>query len=366
MKVAIVTCFESNEERVNYIYDACLSRGYNVEAISSDFSHIRKEKRDSSTDRIKLLEAKPYKKNLSIERMLSHHQFAKNVFSLLESNKPDLLWLIAPANSLIAEADKYKRRHPDVKIIADIIDMWPESLPISINKNLFPLNLWKNLRSRHLKCADHVVTECDMYHEILSNEYKGQIDTIYWARDNEDVVNNPEPADDKLNLIYIGSINNIIDSSKISDVIARCDKKVVLHVIGEGENTELFLNKMKKVCEVVYHGAVRDEKRKAAVFDKCHAGINIYRDNLYIGFTTKCIDYFEHGLPIINNIKGDTWKMVEEHDAGINVSDETNIDSDILIRQRKNFLNIVDLYNDNFTKEVFTKKCLQVIDEVIR
>ena len=145
MKVMIVTCFESNEERVNYIYDACLSRGYDVKAISSDFSHIRKEKRDKSSGNIMLLEAKPYKKNMSVERMLSHHEFAKDAFALLSEYKPDLIWLIAPANSLIAEADKYKKRNPETKMIIDIIDMWPESLPVDLNKNILPFNIWRSI-----------------------------------------------------------------------------------------------------------------------------------------------------------------------------------------------------------------------------
>ena len=34
---------------------------------------------------------------------------------------------------------------------------------------------------------------------------------------------------------------------------------------------------------------------------QCHAGINIYREGLYIGLTVKCIDYFEHGMPIVND-----------------------------------------------------------------
>ncbi|MBQ3294907.1 MAG: hypothetical protein IJH00_00265 [Erysipelotrichaceae bacterium] len=365
MKVMIVTCFESNEERVNYIYDACLSRGYDVKAISSDFSHIRKEKRDKFSGNIMLLEAKPYKKNMSVERMLSHHEFAKDAFALLSEYKPDLIWLIAPANSLIAEADKYKKRNPETKMIIDIIDMWPESLPVDLNKNILPFNIWRNIRSNHINCADHLVTECDFYHEILSKEYKGKIDTIYWARNNKDVINDPKPDDNKLNLVYIGSINNIIDTQKIKSIIQNCDKEVVLHVIGEGENTDSFINELKEVCEVIYHGAIRDEKEKSPIFDKCHAGINVYRDNLYIGFTTKCIDYFEHGLPIINNIKGDTWKMVEEYDAGINITDDMKINSDILTKQRKNYQKIVDLYNRNFTKEVFTDRCLKVIDEVM-
>ena len=122
---------------------------------------------------------------------------------------------------------------------------------------------------------------------------------------------------------------------------------------------------MEKVCELKYYGPVREESKKAEIFAKCHAGINIYKDGLYIGLTVKCIDYFEHGLPIINNIKGDTWKLVEEYSAGINV-DGNRIDAQKLIEMRKNNQNIYKLFDDNFTKKVFTEKCLKVIDEVLQ
>jgi hypothetical protein len=37
----------------------------------------------------------------------------------------------------------------------------------------------------------------------------------------------------------------------------------------------------------------------------------------------KSVDYFCYGLPIINNIPGDTWTLVEQYDAGVNVGEAT-------------------------------------------
>ncbi len=366
MKIVIITCFESNEERLKLVYDACKTRNYDVKAYSSDFSHIRKQTRTQKPEHIDLIHVKPYKKNLSFARILSHMKFAKDVFSMVEKDVPDLIWLIAPANSLIKEAKAFKKEHPSIRIIIDIIDMWPESLPVRMNKNLLPFAMWKNIRARNIDCANAVVSECDMYQTILQKEYKGKINTIYLARDNEDIIIEPNADNSKLSLVYIGSINNIIDIDKIVRIIASCDQDVILHIIGEGENTDEFIEKARTVCEVVYHGAIRDEKKKSLIFNQCHAGINIYRSNLYIGFTTKCIDYFAHGLPIINTIKGDTWKMVNERDAGINLEENSVIKSEVLMRQRLNYKSIVELYNENFTREVFSRKCLDVIDEVSR
>ena len=39
----------------------------------------------------------------------------------------------------------------------------------------------------------------------------------------------------------------------------------------------------------------------------------------------KSIDYFSYGLPLINNIKGDTWEIVNDKGYGINIHKD-NID----------------------------------------
>ncbi len=366
MKAVVATCFESNEERLSFVYDACVSRGYETVAITSDFSHIRKEKRNNIPDYALAIKAKPYKKNLSIRRILSHKKFAEDCFRRIEKEDPDLIWLMAPANSLIREAGKYKKKHPEKKLIIDIIDMWPESLPVSIGGNFLPFRIWKSIRSRNIGCCDALVTECDLYQEILRNEYKGNITTIHWARNGAAIIDEPEMPADKLSLCYIGSINNIIDADRIASLISNINYPVVLHVIGEGESTDRFLESMNRVCEVIYHGAIRDEKMKTEIFDQCHAGINIYREGLYIGLTVKCIDYFEHGMPIVNNIKGDTWNFVDEYRAGVNVSENTKINARELIDMRFSNNSIFDLYNRHFTKGVFTEKCLKVIDEVLK
>ena len=365
MIVDVITCFESNEERVNYIYDACISRGYAVNIITSDFSHIRKEKRSNIPNGYIAIKTKPYNKNLSLDRIASHKEFARDAFKLVEKHNPDLIWVMAPANYLIKEAHDYKKRNRCVKAIIDIIDMWPESLPIKINKHLFPFNIWRNLRKKYINCADALVTECDFYKIVLNGEYKKEIKTIYWARDNGEKDKSLDLPKNKLSLCYIGSINNIIDIDRIYELIYSCDMPVILYIIGEGEKTDFFIDKLSEICYVEYCGPIRDEERKNHIFKKCHAGINIYRDDLYIGLTVKCIDYFEHGLPIINNIKGDTWMLVLQNNVGINVDENTIIKSEELIEMRTNNENIYELYNRNFTKEVFTKNCLEVLDGVL-
>lgn len=366
MKVVIATCFESNEERVSFVLESCKKRKYKTVVFTSDYSHIKKKQRTNIPKGYVAVNTNPYNKNLSIKRILSHKRFAEDLFIQIEQETPDLIWLMAPANSLIKEARKYKKKYPATKIIADIIDMWPESLPLGISSSIFPLNIWKNIRKKNIHCADAVVTECDFYHDILKKEYHKKIETIHWARDSKAVETKSELPKDKLSLCYIGSINNIIGTQLVTNIIEKCDMPIILHVIGEGENRYNFVNLNSRVCEVIYHGAIRDEEEKSKIFSKCHAGLNIYKNDLYIGLTVKSIDYFEHGLPVINNIKGDTWSMIKKYNVGINIKDDYCLHGSEIIKMRKNNINVYDLFNNNFTKEVFIKKCYEVIDGVLK
>ena len=366
MKALIITCYESNEERVSFIVETCIQKGYEVKVITTDFSHIKKEKRTNIPNGYCAIETKPYIKNLSFERISSHKKFAKDAFAMAEEDEYDLLWVMAPANSLIKEANKYKIRHLDTKLVIDIIDMWPESLPISISKKLLPFRIWREIRRKNINCADALVSECDLYKGILAKEYGRKIQTIHWARKYRNISTKTNLPKDKLSLCYIGSINNIIGTKQMINIINNCDMPVVLHVIGEGESRYSFINDLNKVCEVIYHGATRDEKVKDEIFAQCHAGLNIYKKNLYIGLTVKSIDYFEHGLPIINNIQGDTWKFIKEKDLGINVDERMLVDTNKIIDMRNSNKKILDFYYDNFTSDAFIKKCSKVITEVAK
>lgn len=365
MKALVITCYESNEERVNCVIEAFKKINVEVKAISTNFLHKIKEKRTTHFKDYTYIPTIKYYRNMSLMRLISHAQFASDAFLLTKDYKPDVIWLIAPCNSLIKQANKYKKKNKDVKIIVDMIDMWPESLPISFNKNAFPLSIWRNVRTKNIKCADYLVTECDLYQEILKKEYNGKITTIHWARNSSAVHSVLDLPKDEIGLCYIGSINNIIDIDKICTIIKSIDKKVILHIIGVGEKKDKLVQDANKICRVIDYGETYDSRIKEEVLSKCHAGLNIYKDNLYIGLTVKSIDYFQHGLPIINNIKGDTWEIIDKNKIGINVSDDTVISSNDIIELRNNSIKIYKYYEDNFTRRVFVDKCLKVINEVI-
>lgn len=363
MKVVIATCFKSNDERVDFLGEYFKSKGNQVEKITSTFDHILKKNRTDFKSDFHYLPAQKYKKNISIKRLLSHSQFATDLFFMIEDLKPDLIWLIIPANSLVKMAAKYKKKYPNTKIIIDVIDMWPESLPININKFALPFKLWRNRRSNYLKYADKVVSECDYYKEILNKEINSDIETIHWSRDEDIFRSYLDLPTGSLSLCYLGSINNIIDIEEIKRIIVSFNYPVILHVIGDGEKKKEFIDVLSKVCEINDHGQVRDQIKKAEILRHCHAGLNIYKKGLYIGLTVKSIDYLQYGLPIINNIKGDTWKMIEDYNVGFNVDIKINYEE--VVKMRENNEHIFNLYYKEFSRKSFMEKVNKVVEDLL-
>lgn len=326
--VCIINCFDTYEHRVDLLHEYFSSIGVDVKVITSDYKHFDKCKRTDLKEDYELIDTIPYKKNMSVKRLKSHAVFSYRVFKKIKNEKYDLLWVLIPPNSLAKNAAKYKVMHRETKLIFDLIDLWPETMPISMIKTMPPFTLWKNLRDMYLNYADEIVTECDLYHEKMPKKIdRKKIHTIYLAKAIKEYAPNLDMPKEKIALCYLGSINNIIDISATADIVKKLTeiKPVVLHVIGDGEKRgELIIQCEKAGAEVVYHGKVYNTAEKQKIFDSCHYGLNIMKKSVFVGLTMKSMDYFEAGLPIINNIYGDTWHIIEQNFVGYNIDPNTD------------------------------------------
>ena len=330
----------------------------------TDFIHASKSYVEHKREGYVFVPTKPYKKNISVQRLYSHHKFAKDVAAKIKNMKIDLLHVMLPANSLTKVAREYKEMHPETKLCFDIIDLWPETMPINRFKNAYPFSKWKELRDANLGNADSIYCECYLFTQVLHKEDDKRFRTLYWVKQGEALESNPTLQEDELHLCYLGSINNVID---IDYIVNMCEalsqhRKVVIHIVGDGEKRQELIQKLQMTkAEVQYHGLVYDGKKKQEIFDQCHFGLNIMKSSVCVGLTMKSLDYFQAGLPIVNTIKGDTYEMVEEYNIGFNgyealVDKLETLDMDAYMRMREN---VKALYSAKFTKEAFEKSMME-------
>ncbi|HIT34936.1 MAG TPA: glycosyltransferase [Candidatus Faecousia intestinigallinarum] len=325
-KAVCISCTDHYQERTHLFMRYLQEQGYACTYITSDFHHMRKEKYRIDRENSIQVATMPYRKNISPQRILSHMKFAKDAMKLAGTLNPDVLYVEVPPNSLCREAAKYKKKHPNVRLILDVFDLWPESFPNNRAKSLLkiPFDVWAWFRNSGLPCADLVFTECRLFRDKLERYLHGaRAEVLYLSRPAPTAHLPLEaPQTDALHLCYLGSINNLIDIPLIAEFIGAVQKRrpVVLEIIGDGESRENFISAVRETgAEVVFHGKVYDAEVRQAIFDRCHFGLNIMKDSVCVGLTMKSVDYFAGALPVLNTIQGDTWELVEKEKIGWNL-----------------------------------------------
>lgn len=369
-KALLISCFDWYGQRLAPLKEL-LENNYEITILLSDFDHINKREITNKRRDCIYIHVPSYEKNISLKRIFSHFEFGRNVRKTLYNIKPDFIYLVLPPNNTAFYCLHYKKKYPNVKYVIDIIDLWPESMPLNCFW-LKPLKwAWKNMRDSSLKCADFVFTECGLYMEHLKpllGKHKTKVN--YLLKEQSEIEKlkvkkiiseniNRAKNDNCITLAYLGSINNITDINKITLIIKWLQKKgnhISIKIIGDGANRyELEQKLIDTGAEVDYFGKIYDEIKKIEILGKCDFGLNIMKDSVAVGLTTKSIDYFSYGLPIINNIKGDTWELVEKRNMGVNFTNDIDRFFMDLKEFKANRNSIIECYNELFTKEAYQK-----------
>jgi hypothetical protein len=367
MKVAVITNLSGDYDRAEAVGRFFQNQGDEVTWIFSDFFHLTKERvTEYKPDHI-YIPTKPYQKNLSLARLWSHRCFARDVRRYLKTHPFDLLYVMIPPNALLPAMGKVKKE-TGCSLVADIVDLWPESLPVERVKNWPPLRYWRNLRDRCLPQADQVLIECDLYRGIIALPASAR--TLHWIKGPDAPEMHHEKRSDVLHLAYLGSLNHIVDIDLMASILERLkpSKPVKLHIVGEGENRQRLLDLLEESgIDYQFYGPIYDDDRKKQIFEQCTFGFNLMIDTVKVGLTTKSIDYWYYGLPVINNIRGDTWQFVKDEGVGVNVErDDLETACHIVLARaaQVDHKAVQQFYNRHFTTEIFENTLSSVMEHL--
>lgn len=367
-KAIIISCFDWYEKRIEPLVQI-LSPEYQVRVLLSDFDHIKKETIEKKYKSCTYIHVLPYKRNISVTRILSHIQFGQKVKGYLKEYRPDVIYVLLPPNNVAAQCLKYKQRNEKSKMVVDVIDLWPESMPLGNFNRTFLANIWRKWRDDSIKGADLVITECDLYQEKLKDVLKDKpVVTNYIFKDNTvEVLKNIKDGkfiNKKVVLGYVGSINNILDIELVGKILCALKAAgifVECKVIGDGDHREQFLRMLEGSASVEYYGQIFEEKEKYKILSECDYGLNIMKSTVSVGLSIKSVDYFSYGIPIINNVRGDTWKLVEQNGLGINVTDDLNALVEELCTKKINTQDIIDCFQSLFTRDAYISNTKQAL-----
>ena len=366
-KAVLISCFDWYKKRLEPIRELLLNQGYEVTILTSDFNHIKKTEITERYLECTYIHVPSYKKNISLKRIKSHLFFGKCVKNKLNQINPDFIYLLLPPNNTAKYCTQYKKERPNTKLIVDIIDLWPESMPIGFAKKTPLAWIWKKWRNNAIRIADHVFTECTLYQEKLSYVLNPEkTSTLYLFKEQtekekllvQDIIKNKKD-DGVVRFAYLGSMNNIIDIDGICNVLKAyisSGKKCEIHAIGDGESRNKFKQMVDNTgCKTFFYGKIFDEIEKIKILAPCDYAFNMMKDNVSVGLTIKSIDYLSYGLPLINNIKGDTWNLVQKEKIGTNVGCDT-IELGVFDHEI-----VQGVFNTRLTKEIFVKSLSEAI-----
>lgn len=370
----LISCSDHYDHRMCYWDQSLRSFGFSPTYLTSDFSHNGKAQFRCEVPGCEQLHVRPYRKNLSLARILSHRGFARSVLRLLDEQRPAVVVALVPPNYLCKYLAVYKKRHPETVLIFDIFDLWPETFPSSRIKSLLApaFRVWSALRDRNLPYADHVTTECEFFRRKLRLE-DGRSRAIPFSLPPYDGPADPQVLPrDRAEIAYLGAINNLIDIPRITALLAALSGRmpVTLHVIGAGEQHDAFCDSVRRAgVAVCAYGKIFDEAEKHRILSGCHFGLNIMKDSVCIGLTMKSVDYLRHSLPIISSIGGDTADLIDTEGVGLRFLDaeETAAAAEAAIRGGIEPMRAAAFqsFTGHFSEEAAVRGCTEVLQPLL-
>lgn len=361
MHGVLISAFDTCYPRVQMLKEYYESKGHTITFIASNFSHVKKAETKVKDADI-LINVRKYYKNLSIDRLRSHYGFAQDCLKEVRKLQPDFIHCLIPPNALSKAMATYKKECQNTKVFFDVIDVWPETMPINHFKSYWPFSIWKNQRDGFIHQADIVFTECELFQSVLPPMNSDKVQTLFWAREEKPMDTKPSLKKDEVHFCYLGAINNIIDIDRITTFLSNCQnyKSTVLHIIGHGESKDSLIQSVESQgVQVVDHGSLYQQEQKQEVFDQCHYALNVMKESVVVGLSMKSLDYMCGQVPLINTIGGDTYELCQQHNIGYNLTEDSlesiakrvcdeSVEENIMKREQ-----IKDIYLKYFTKESF-------------
>lgn len=348
-KVLIIANFmrlpwEGGNSRFPYIAKLTDREKVEVEIITTSFSHSEKmqrevteQNRNSIDYKITLLDEPGYKKNVSLKRFYSHHVLAKNLKKYLEKQeKPDIIYCSIPSLDVAKAAADFARKN-NIKFIIDVQDIWPEAfkmvfnIPIISNIIFYPM---QKMADKIYASADEIIAVSETYANRaarVNKKYNNKL-SVFLGTDLEyfdllEKENHIEYSDDKVRLVYIGTLGHSYDLKFTIDALRILKNKginnIKFMVMGTGPLKEQFENYAKlKEIDAEFTGRL-DYNKMVGTLCACDIAVNPISKGAAQSIINKVGDYAAAGLPVVNTQECEEYRnLVEGYNFGYNCDND--------------------------------------------
>lgn len=340
-----ITEFEKNgTSRFVYLAEQ-LSKTHNVELVTSRFDHITKKQRTPQVydlqTKITLLEEPSYRKNVCLQRFISHKHFGKRVKEYLESRKkPDVIYCAFPSLDCCYYAAKYAQKH-HVKFMIDVQDLWPEAFEMVFNVPVVTKALFYPMKRKAqyvYACADEIfgVSETYCTYAAAFNKKNARCTPFFlgtkldcfdrYAQTHKIVRN-----DEKFLIGYCGTLGHSYDIKCVLDAMIRLKERgcenIAFWVMGDGpQKNSLEKYAVDNRLDVTFYGRVPYEQM-CGLLCACDVCVNPIVGSSVASVINKHADYAAAGIPVINTQPSSEYrKLIEEYQCGINCESSNDME----------------------------------------
>lgn len=324
--------------RFNYLADFLANHDFDIELVTSDFSHNKKMKRGRLKDQFKykitFISEPGYFRNVSIKRFYCHHVMGRNLEEYLKTRKnPDVIYCAVPSLDVAKAVAKYAKENR-IRFIIDVQDLWPEAFKMVFHIPFIRDILFYPMRRQAdfiYSVADEIIAvsktytdralkvnkKCKEVHSIFLGTELGLFDRL--AEENK-VKDKPK---DDIWLAYIGTLGHSYDLICVIDALKilkdRGIQNVKFIVMGDGPLQSKFEKYARKQGIYVEFMGRLDYGKTVGILTACDITVNPITRGAAQSIINKHADYAAAGLPVLNTQECQEYRdLISNYNAGLN------------------------------------------------
>jgi glycosyltransferase involved in cell wall biosynthesis len=332
--------FDGNgNNRFNYLANLFAENGFNVEFITSDFSHEKKKKRNEVNlgqfnYKVTLIPEPVYYKNVSLKRFYSHYILGRNLKKYLaKRKKPDIIYCAVPSLDIGKVVAEFAEEN-NIRFVIDVQDLWPEAFKMVIKIPLLSTFLFYPMQKNAdfiYATADEIVAVSDTYRDRalkvnrkFKNGYSIFLGTDLTEFDKAtEVMKYEKKPKDEIWIVYIGTLGNSYDLSSVIDALNIVSSQGITNlkfiVMGDGPLKHKFEQYAeKKGVNALFTGRL-PYSNMVSILKSCDIAVNPIIAGSAGSIINKVGDYASAGLPVLNTQENEEYRyLLDKYKAGFN------------------------------------------------
>lgn len=320
--------------------------------ITTDFNHREKKYFIKPKNGCYHIHVLPYKKNVSLKRVLSHIVFAYKLRKYLNAikEKPDYIYCTMPTSTAAYVCGRFCKKH-NIHYIIDVIDLWPDSLIPVLGRKKYLINWllypWRFFTISAYKFADVILGESQKY-TFKAHLYNPTVPaySFYLGIDKNKVVQQIGKSKvviqkniNEIWIVYAGNLGVSYDFETLIKGVASLNNRFIYRLLFVGDGT-----KRKNVENLIKNYNVNGYITGYVGYDDLlkylsysDIAVNIFCKNTKVVHSYKFNDYVATSCFILNSLPGETADLVSLYKVGLNFDFENNTFDKILLHVLENW-----------------------------